>query len=165
MTCVAVIITLLLAACSSQGPETAATPTASAKPTAPVYDITRNAPAGYDEWALSGSSEVVPAMQPAARLFGLSGIYAGKHGYGRAPYVGVATLETQCMLGFMNMATPAKSDDMGLVVLSRYNPDLMIVVPSISAGSMKELIDSYRAMCRGEAPVPAAQRPTSVTTT
>jgi hypothetical protein len=103
-------------------------------------------------------------MQQTAELFGLPGIFIGKGAYGQAPYIGVAPLETQCVVGFMDSANAAKSGNLGLVILSRYNPDLIILQPSVKATSMKEQIDSYRAMCRGEAPVPATQRPTSVTT-
>jgi hypothetical protein len=103
-------------------------------------------------------------MQQTAELFGLPGIYIGKGAYSQAPYIGITPLETQCVIGFIGDPTSAKNGKVGVVILSRFNPDLSIIETGVNVNSVKARIDSYRAMCRGEAPVPATQRPTSVTT-
>lgn len=161
MTCVAVIITLLIAACSSPKPEiTIAPPTASATPSASSYDISANNPEGYDEWAISGSSVPEPTMQRQADQFGLPGIFVGKGGYAKAPFKGIVAFEMYCVVTFMDV----RSDVATLVILSRYNTDLSIAEFAVKANEMKERIDSYRPMCRGQAPVPATKTPKTVKT-
>lgn len=104
-------------------------------------------------------------MRRAGELYGLPGIYTGKGVYGKTPFVGVAQLEAYCVVAFTDVELLDNGDVLqGLVVLSRFNPDLSIIEQKINVQSMKARIDSYRAMCQGKAPVPTAQNPTKVTT-
>lgn len=168
MTCVAVIATSLLASCSS--PSVKATPTvANPNPNRPSatlpgtsgYDITRQEPPGFDEWKYSGSSETEPVMHRAASIFGLDAVYVPKGAYADPTlFVGISKLERYCLVVFSVTKQRATSGKLNLVIISRYNNRLTLIVPEVPVAKVRGKLNSYRPMCRGDVPVPADMAPT-----
>lgn len=137
MACVAAI-TLSLTACAVQPDVVFVTPS-------PTQAPSQELPAGYDELENWTNGEILAGFDDLSSVIGVPEIMIPYASYVDEGFIGVAPLETSCIVAFSSIASDAANgNSVSIAVLSRFDESLTEVVPGVALEDVKDVIDGFR---------------------
>lgn len=149
--CVAVIVVLsgCTAADAARSPEMPSSAPQQQK-TVPAM------PEEYDELVNWSSGETIPEMVAVGTMMGLGDIYIPNVDFVDMGYVGIAPLETHCVVAFHGtMEEAQRTGRLSVDVMSRFNLDFDVVLPNATLDEIKAFIDEMRPSCVDPTSMPA----------
>ncbi len=105
-------------------------------------------PEEYDELVNWSSGETIPEMVAVGKMMGLGDIYIPNADFVNKGFVGVAPLETHCVVAFHGtMEEVQQTGRLSVDVMSRFSLDFDVVQPNATLDEIKALIDEMRPSC------------------